>query len=114
MLAGFFAITGSPPFGPFLSEFTILNAAIDGGHYLIAGSFLLLLAIVFIGMGATVLLVVQGKPSAKASATALRDDFSTVAPGLVLIAIVLMLGVYIPRPVETLIQNAAAALEVAP
>ena len=30
-LAGFFAITGSPPFGPFVSEFTILNGAIDRG-----------------------------------------------------------------------------------
>ena len=28
-LLGFFAITGSPPFGPFVSEFTILNGALD-------------------------------------------------------------------------------------
>jgi hydrogenase-4 component F len=28
-VAGFLAITGSPPFGPFLSEFTILKAAFD-------------------------------------------------------------------------------------
>jgi len=111
LLAGFFAITGSPPFGPFLSEFTILNAAISGGHYVIAGLFLLTLAIVFIGMGATVLAVVQGKPGEKASTTTFRDDFSTVAPGLVLITLVLMLGLYIPRPVDTLIRDAAAALE---
>ena len=32
-LAGFFAITGSPPFGPFVSEFTILNAAVAGGRF---------------------------------------------------------------------------------
>src|SRR5208337_615206 len=30
-LAGFLAITGSPPFGPFVSEFTIVNAAVGSG-----------------------------------------------------------------------------------
>src|SRR5438105_2833393 len=59
-LAGFLAITGSPPFGPFVSEFTIVNAAIAGGQFVAGGLFLLLLGIVFIGMGATVLTVVQG------------------------------------------------------
>src|SRR5437773_9705415 len=48
-LAGFFAITGSPPFGPFLSEFTILNATFAGGHFVAAALFLLMLAVVFFG-----------------------------------------------------------------
>ena len=64
-LAGFLAITGSPPFGPFLSEFTIVNAALGSGQFLVGGLFLLLLGVVFIGMGATVLAVVQGKPSGR-------------------------------------------------
>jgi hydrogenase-4 component F len=114
LLAGFFAITGSPPFGPFLSEFTILNAAISGSHYVIAGLFLTILVIIFTGMGATVITVVQGKPSEKASATALRDDFSSVAPGIVLMSLVLLLGVYLPAPVDALVRNAALALEVVP
>src|SRR5262249_49645401 len=62
-LTGFLAITGSPPFGPFVSEFTILNAAMNSGQFLAAGLFLLLLCVVFIGMGATVLAVVQGSPA---------------------------------------------------
>src|SRR3974390_928718 len=33
-LAGFLAITGSPPFGPFISEFTIVSATMINGHYL--------------------------------------------------------------------------------
>jgi hydrogenase-4 component F len=113
MLAGFFAITGSPPFGPFLSEFTILNAAIAGSHYVVASLFLLILVIIFTGMGATVITVVQGKPSEGASATTFRDEFSTVAPGIILIGLVLLLGVYIPAPVDGLIRNAASSLEVA-
>src|SRR6266849_5103651 len=33
-LAGFFAITGAPPFGPFVSEFTIITAAFVRGHFI--------------------------------------------------------------------------------
>src|SRR5207237_1853818 len=61
-LAGFFAITGAPPFGPFVSEFTIVSAAFINGKFLVGSLFLLLLGIVFIGMGGTVLAVVQGQP----------------------------------------------------
>src|SRR5207302_3327907 len=39
-LAGFLAITGSPPFGPFVSEFTIVNAAIGSGQYFEGAMFL--------------------------------------------------------------------------
>ena len=76
--------------------------------------FLTILVVVFTGMGATVITVVQGKPSDKALATKHRDEFSTVAPGIVLIACVLLLGVYIPSPVDALVRNAAASLEVMP
>ena len=36
-LAGFLAVTGSPPFGPFVSEFTIVSAAAGSGHYVATG-----------------------------------------------------------------------------
>jgi hydrogenase-4 component F len=110
-LGGFFAITGSPPFGPFLSEFTILNAAITSGRYAVAALFLLALVVVFLGMGATVMTVVQGKPSERASATKVRDSISTVGPSVALLALVLMLGLYVPGPVDHLLRDAAASLE---
>ena len=110
LLAGFFAITGSPPFGPFLSEFTILNAAVSSGRYGVAALFLILLVIVFVGMGATITTVVQGKPSAHASATNLRDTLPAVGPSVALLALVLVLGVYIPAPVDHLLRDAAASL----
>jgi len=113
MLAAFFAITGSPPFGPFFSELAILNAAIVGGHYVVAALFLAMLVVVFLGMGATVLSVLQGRPSERASTTTYRDDFSTVAPGILLMGLVLVLGVYVPHPIERMIRDAAATIEVA-
>jgi hydrogenase-4 component F len=113
-LAGFLAITGSPPFGPFLSEFTIVNAAFDAGQFAAVGLFLGLIAIVFIGMGATVLAVVQGDPPEEARAASFRDTVGLVLPILILMGLVLMLGLYIPAPLETLLNEAARSLEVYP
>src|SRR5262249_2030763 len=110
-LAGFFAITGSPPFGPFLSEFTILNAAISSRQYAAATLFLFMLVIVFVGMGATVLAVVQGRPADDARPTTFRDGIASTAPSIILMAAVLMLGVYVPRPLDALLHDAAAAVE---
>src|SRR5208337_4626956 len=111
-LTGFLAITGSPPFSPFVSEFTILNAAVDRGRYVAGGLLLLLLGIVFIGMGATVLAVVQGTPPEQEEGNSYRDNASTCVPILLFMALVLLLGVYIPVPLESLLREAAALLEV--
>jgi hydrogenase-4 component F len=110
-LAGFLAITGSPPFGPFVSEFTIISATFGTEQYLAGALFLVLLAAVFIGMGATVLTVVQGTPSETAVPNSYRDTVATVAPILLGLLLVLLLGLYIPPPLETLLREAAAFLE---
>jgi hydrogenase-4 component F len=113
-LAGFLAITGSPPFGPFLSEFTIVNAAVGSGQFLVVGLFLPLLCVVFIGMGATVLAVVQGSPAENTQANGIHDSLSTCGPILLFMALVLLLGLYIPPPLESLLREAAAFLEGQP
>ncbi len=110
-LTGFLAITGSPPFGPFISEFSILNAGFATGHYWISGLFLLFLLVIFIGMGATVLQVVQGREPEDAPETPYREGFATVAPPLFLLVLVLLLGLCIPGPLTTLLQDAAHYLE---
>jgi hydrogenase-4 component F len=113
-LAGFLAITGSPPAGPFLSEFTIINGAFACGHAIIGGVLLLLLGIIFVGMGATVLEIVQGVPPERAAATPFHDSVFTGAPILALMALVLMLGIYIPPPLERLLHEAVSFLEAQP
>jgi hydrogenase-4 component F len=113
-LAGFLAITGSPPFGPFVSEFTILSAAMAQGHFMASGLFLLLLAVVFIGMGITVFAVLQGNPGGMTSPTGFRDTLRTSLPIVLLMALVVLLGVYIPPPVESLLRDASAFLKGRP
>jgi hydrogenase-4 component F len=114
LLAGLLAITGSPPFGPFISEFTILCAAFDQAHFWAGGLFLLFLFIVFIGMGATILLMVQGKAPVDAPRTAYRDGVLTVLPSLLLLAAVLLLGLTIPEFLNSRLLAAAHFLEATP
>ncbi len=88
------------------------TAAFAGGHYLTGALYLALLAIVFIGMGATVLSVVQGRPSERAMATPYRDSLGKTAPILFAMALVLLLGLWLPEPLRELIEQAAAGFEV--
>jgi hydrogenase-4 component F len=113
-LVGFLAITGSPPFGPFISLFAILNGAIDAERFVTAGLFLFLLLVVFIGMGATVLQVVQGRQPAEVRDRRYRDGLLTAAPVVGLMSLVLLLGVSIPAPLGALLNDAVRFLESRP
>jgi hydrogenase-4 component F len=112
-LAGFLAITGSPPFGPFISEFSILDAAFGVGRYWVGGAFLFLLFVIFIGMGLLVLKVIQGQAPESVQSNDYRDNGLTCLPPLLLMAMVLLLGFTFPTPLDTLIRT-RSLLEVAP
>jgi hydrogenase-4 component F len=106
-LAGFLAVTGSPPFAPFFSEFAILNGAFGEGRFLVGGLFLAFLAVIFVGMATTVLAVVQGEPSG-APRPGTEDSWLTAAPPLALMLIVLLLGLFLPAGLRDLLGAAAA------
>lgn len=104
-VAGLFAITGSPPFGTFLSELAVLKGAIDGGRWWVAGAFLLFLTAAFAGMGRAMLHMAQGEPGDGVEAAG-REAWSAVAPPLVLLGIAVLLGMWIPRWLAELIAAA--------
>jgi hydrogenase-4 component F len=110
-VAGFFAITGSPPFGTFLSELLILKAALDEGRTVVAVLYLGLLTTIFIGMATIVLRMAQsgGAPSERRS-----EPLSAVLPPLLLIAGVAALGIYVPPALSAVLEQASRALAVAP
>ena len=112
-LLGFLAATGAPPFGPFLSEFTILRAAVSDARFAVAAAFLGLLLLVFIGMGATVLAVVQGDPPEGREQPA-AERLQKLAPIAVLLALVLGLGLWVPEPLESALWSAARYVEGQP
>jgi hydrogenase-4 component F len=109
-LAAFLAITGSPPFGPFVSEFLIVSSAFVERSYWTGSLFLLFLAMIFIGMASTVIPLVLGKMPRDMEKTPYRDGASTVLPPLLLMGLVLMLGLWIPQPLQDLLSEAAGLL----
>ncbi|MDU0459935.1 MAG: proton-conducting transporter membrane subunit [Geobacteraceae bacterium] len=111
-LAGFIAITGSPPFAPFISEFTIVSSAFIQGRAMVALIFIVSLAIIFIGMALTVLPMVMGEVPPESETTSYSDTVWTVGPPLGLLLLVFLLGVWIPAPLMSLLNEAAALLEV--
>jgi hydrogenase-4 component F len=108
LVLGLFAVTGSPPFSLFVSEFTILRAAVEAGHPWIAAWVLLLLAIIFVGMATLVLEMSLGEPGPGVSPV--RESGWLVVGPLALAAVVLILGVYIPAPLRAALAGAAAGL----
>ena len=107
-LVGFLAITGSPPFSPFFSAFSILNGALTAGRFVVGGLFLAFLAVVFIGMGATVLGVVEGDPAGAPEVPSQGEALLTAAPPLILLVLVLALGLHLPASLKDLFDAAAA------
>ena len=109
-LLGFFAITGSPPFGPFFSEFAILTALVQQGGFLLALAFIALLFFVFFGMGKTVLHALQGPVPPGTPQSPYREGLLTAGVPLLLLLVVLALGLCLPTEVQTWLKQAALSL----
>jgi hydrogenase-4 component F len=124
-IIGLLAITGSPPFGAFLSEFTVLKGMIDAGQIIVAILYLIALSIVFVGMSAVILPIVYGKPIKFAAKTALKpqseeqkppeglsaatasESWWPLVPPLLLALAALVLGLYLPQELTDLLHRAA-------
>lgn len=115
-IAGLLAITGSPPFGTFLSEFAVLKGILDAGHGAIAVFYLAALGVVFAGMSAVVLPLVYGVPAGSSAEAAVEHDrqhtlqpepWWSLVPVIVLGVAVLGLGIYVPQALSDLLHRAA-------
>ena len=110
-LLGGLALAGSPPFGPFLGEFTAVRAAFQSQQDAVGALLLLLLAIAFGGLLLHLGPIALGPPSHRARtaepavATA-RDRLGVLAIGA-LSLVVLLFGIHMPDGLVTLLQRAA-------
>ncbi len=103
-MAGLLAITGTPPFALFLSEFTILRAALEANLW-VAALYLGFLAIAFVGMiGAGVPMVLGRGPG---SLEVSPEPRTAVLPPLLLAVSLLFLGLHLPAPLARLLEGAA-------
>ena len=107
-VAGILAVTGSPPFGLFISELTILQGALATQRYAVAAIYLLALAIIFAAM-LRIALDMTLAPQQPAATPPRREPVWSLAPLFVLGGAVLVLGLYVPPWLSGLLHQAAQA-----
>lgn len=104
-MIGFLAATGIPPFGIFITEFSILAAGLS--HHLVAIVIAIAaIALVFVGFLRHVvsMLFGQGEVIVKKG----EAGVWTIAPIVVLVVLLVVLSVYLPASLNTLITAATA------
>jgi len=102
------AIAGAPPFPIFLSEFSILSAGLRSGHNVAVAILATLIVIAFVAIMRHVNGMLFGKPESTAPVE--RVPLSSRTAVLLAAVPVVVLGVYIPGPVHSLLQLAAQQL----
>ncbi len=124
-IVGLLAITGSPPFGTFLSEFAVLKGMVDNNRMLVAVFYLIALATAFVAISATVLPIVFGnavKDSDHVTADGNSQPFApihllyppaeplwSIVPPMLLGIITLIHGLYVPQELSDFLHRAAIA-----
>ncbi len=104
LLAGVFALVGVPPFNIFFSKFMIVSAGIATGHLWVMILCLLLLMLAFVALFRMLGSVVFGeKPENVAKG---ETGFTTLAPIVILMILILALGVTLPTPLINLLNGA--------
>ncbi len=97
-IAGLFAITACPPFGPFFSELRIVRAAFETGSMFTAVAFLGCLLFAFFGLTRLMFAIVDGRPRAAARAVGdrFRETAGVILPPLAFLGFSIWLGLATP------------------
>ncbi|MBU1163915.1 MAG: NADH dehydrogenase FAD-containing subunit, partial [Proteobacteria bacterium] len=110
-LAGIIAISGSPPFGLFTSELMILKGALAGSRWAVASCYLTALFVAFAAMAWAGMRMAYGLPDTPPIHSRLAaESVLSVAVPATLLAVVFVLGLWVPLPLWKLIKAAAAIL----
>lgn len=113
-VAGFLAITGTPPFGAFFSELMILKASFDQSRAWVGALVLLLLGVIFVGLATAFLRTSQGSASTGAAPERLSHRWLAQAPPALLGLTVLGLGLHLPSRLRVVLEAAARMLGGSP
>ncbi len=99
------AVTGSPPFSMFQSEFTILRAGFSGGYFVLAVLFVSFLVAIFSGFLIHITSLVLGPDPSLPPADSCNWKKYSVGG---LAAVIVVMGFWLPAPLFRLIQDAAS------
>jgi hydrogenase-4 component F len=104
LLMGAFSLAGTPPFSIFISELIVLRAGIAAGRYVTVTVFLVMVVIIFAGLIHHVGQMAFGV--ADKSADRGREARSPLLGMLLLAAVMVLLGVWIPLRPDRLLAGA--------
>lgn len=105
MMVGALALVGIPPFNIFLSKFFIIATGLGAGYNWLMILCLLLLTVVFAAFFRVISSALFGeKPDSVEKGEA---NWLTLIPGAVLVILILVLGLYIPSQLMTLLNEAS-------
>ena len=106
---GGLAIVGMPPFNIFTSEFLILSSGFGNNQFLASAIVILFLVVIFASFMRHLVRMVFGNPKVEMK----QDDMAKLAivPMLLLAAMTIILGIYIPNGLQTLAQDAIKVLK---
>jgi hydrogenase-4 component F len=117
LLLASFAVLGSPPFGLFLSELTIVRAGFAHGSPVFPLLLLALLGLAFVAFARTTAGMVTGDPPAEPVAPPLARPYRsravvavTAAPLILGLAALLVLGLWIPAGLDAVLRHSLAVI----
>ena len=111
LLLASFAVLGSPPFGLFLSELTIVRAGFAHGSPVFPLLLLALLGLAFVPFARTTTGMVTGNPPPLASPYRDRAAAAvTAAPWILGLAVLLVLGLWIPAGLDAVLRHSIAVI----
>jgi hydrogenase-4 component F len=112
LLLGSFAVLGSPPFGVFLSELTIVRAGFATSSPVFPLLLLALLAVAFVAFARTTTGMVTGEPPGDEPAPygARAIGLTAAAPLCLGLVALLVLGLWIPAGLDTVIRHCVAVM----
>lgn len=107
-----FALCGMPPFGIFRSEFLITQGGFTTHHTTSAAVLMVLVTLAFIGLAAATIRSVASGPDEAPAGVGPRREASIwmVAPAIACVLALLLLGVWVPGPLASVLHNAAFEL----
>jgi hydrogenase-4 component F len=106
LLLATFAVLGSPPFGVFLSELTIVRAGFATSSPVFPLLLLALLAVAFVAFARTTTGMATGEPPRLASPYRGRAEVAVTAAPLILgLAVLLVLGLWIPAGLDAVLRH---------
>jgi hydrogenase-4 component F len=110
LVAGAFAIAGAPPFAIFVSELAILKAGLTSGQYIAIALLAFFVVVAFCAVMFHVNQMVFGASESGITTAALATPVSCKATLAVAAIPLLVIGIYVPAPLQDLLKAAAAAM----